>query len=578
MMKRFVIILLLSLTAGIAAWGQSLRVTDLQATLVDGRHVLLTWTRYPGMTMALYRIEPASPNEVFVDNITPALHPSFIDGGFLHQYCSDTVRYYFRDPQTNEICSNICPVLVYDPVPTAPCEPGVATVDEDSQQIVLSWDPSPDPDILGYYICKGSPCLDYDTAWGRESNTYVCQDLSSLNASVFRVLAFDSCMNPSPLTDPFGNMVLSLDAQDCSSRLSLSWNAYEGMVGGVDEYRLQARYDDESQWIDLQSLNATTAQVDVPGNVATVRFRVLAQNDHYEAASNIVSYHFSTADSAQYLHISHASVQPDGRSVQLGFYVDPDFQSSGYRLYRAEGSGSFHLIASLPYQGQQRFSYLDESVIADQQVVSYRLSSLDGCGRNEKFSNTASTMPIEISDLGPSVQLHWLPYQGWESLEGYSVWRRTQSQPHWDLLANVGTANEYVDDLTLQPSPTEALYYRVMAQESAGTGFNLADTAYSAEALYKRDATIYFPNAFTPSLPDNNTFGPAYTFIDMQDYELHIYDRRGQLLFSTTDPSERWDGTCNGAALPQGTYVYTARLHTINHHLRERTGTVLLIR
>lgn len=578
MMKRFVIILLLSLSAGFAAWGQSLRVTDLQATLVDGRHVLLTWTRYPGMTMALYRLEPASPNEVFVDNITWAMLPSFVDGGFLHQYCSDTVRYYFRDPQTNEICSNICSVLVYDPVPTTPCEPGVATVDEDSQQIVLSWDPSPDPDIMGYYICKGNPCLDYDTAWGRESNSYVCQDLSSLNASVFRVLAFDSCMNPSPLTDPFGNMVLSLAAQDCSSRLSLSWNAYEGMVGGVDAYRLQARYDDAGQWLDIQTLTTTTAQVDVPGNVASARFRVLAQNDHYEAASNIVSYHFSTADSAQYLHISHASVQPDGRSVQLGFYVDPDFQSPGYRLYRAEGNGSFHLIANLPYQAQQRFCYLDANVIADHQVVNYRLSSFDGCGRNEKFSNTVSTMPIEIADQGPSVKLQWHPYQGWVSLEGYSVWRRAQSQSHWDLLADVGLANEYVDDIAHQPSLTEALYYRVMAQESAGTGFNLADTAYSAEVGLKRDATIYFPNAFTPSLPDNNTFGPVYTFMDVDDYELYIYDRNGELLFSTHNPAERWDGTSRGRLVPQGTYVYTAKCHTLKHRLRQFTGTVLLIR
>ena len=43
----------------------------------------------------------------------------------------------------------------------------MATVDEATQQIVLTWHPSADPHAMGYHICTGSPCLDYDTVFNR---------------------------------------------------------------------------------------------------------------------------------------------------------------------------------------------------------------------------------------------------------------------------------------------------------------------------------------------------------------------------------------------------------------------------
>ena len=40
------------------------------------------------------------------------------------------------------------------------CPGWLATVDESSQQIVLSWRPSPDSTVMGYHICTGTPCVD----------------------------------------------------------------------------------------------------------------------------------------------------------------------------------------------------------------------------------------------------------------------------------------------------------------------------------------------------------------------------------------------------------------------------------
>lgn len=82
------------------------------------------------------------------------------------------------------------------------------------------------------------------------------------------------------------------------------------------------------------------------------------------------------------------------------------------------------------------------------------------------------------------------------------------------------------------------------------------DTAY-AHIPFRRSA-VYIPNIFTPDGPSNNTIAPLTSGI--LEYQLWIYDRRGQLIFHTTDTGPAWNGTTqNGQPCPQGTYSYHCR-------------------
>lgn len=491
--------------------------------------------------------------------------------------CSDSVRFWVK-PEWDGSQSNVATILNNDNTPTSPTQQGVATVDEATQKIRLTWDPNPDTDIMGYYLCSGNPCLDYDTVWGRLQTTYMCQDYSPLAQHVFRLLAFDSCMNPSPLTEPFGNLVLALQSADCSPQITLSWNPYQGMPGGVDHYELEARFD-SNPWHLEQQLTATTATLTVPNTVSEVSLRVKAVNGTHslEALSNIVTHHPATSANLAFIHISHASVMSSGRAVHLAFHLDGSFPSSGYRLYRAEDNAPFHRVAIIPYSGQDNIEYIDHSLSADQHIYRYQLSSPDECGTGEKYSSIVATSRLAISDEGYGVQLQWSPYQGWGVTPTYEVLRRMQDEETWTSIGQTSTT-DYLDDFSLSGQPTQGLYYRILAHEPPQSQYALDDTAFTAQQLFKRPGTIYFPNAFTPSESTNNTFYPSYTYLDEDDYYLAVYDRRGQLVFYTTDPKTSWDGTHLGQPLPQGTYVYTARCHFLNHTLRQPTGTVLLLR
>ena len=91
--------------------------------------------------------------------------------------------------------------------------------------------------------------------------------------------------------------------------------------------------------------------------------------------------------------------------------------------------------------------------------------------------------------------------------------------------------------------------------------------------------SIWFPNAFTPSLEENNRF-KAVSSIEPTDYEIAIYNRQGLLIHVSHDVTEGWDGTDrHGNPCPQGAYAYHYRYAKDNSGTHyEGRGTVTLIR
>ena len=91
-------------------------------------------------------------------------------------------------------------------------------------------------------------------------------------------------------------------------------------------------------------------------------------------------------------------------------------------------------------------------------------------------------------------------------------------------------------------------------------------------------SSLYFPNIFTPSLTENNTFKAVGD--NIHDFEIWIYDRRGDLVFHSTTIEQPWDGTHDGVPCQQAAYVYKCRYTTTLEPKANQsvTGTVTLIR
>jgi gliding motility-associated-like protein len=78
------------------------------------------------------------------------------------------------------------------------------------------------------------------------------------------------------------------------------------------------------------------------------------------------------------------------------------------------------------------------------------------------------------------------------------------------------------------------------------------------------------PNAFTPNDDGKNELFIPYPYCFIESIDLKIFNRWGELVFTSTDPNINWDGkNSNGKMLAAGTYYYTCKVFE-----QRVTGTV----
>jgi len=93
-----------------------------------------------------------------------------------------------------------------------------------------------------------------------------------------------------------------------------------------------------------------------------------------------------------------------------------------------------------------------------------------------------------------------------------------------------------------------------------------------------RGPDIYVPNAFTPNGDGrNDKFYPVPVGIKALNY-FRVFNRWGQLVFSTNQLNEGWDGTLGGLKQGNGTFVWMAEAITKDNKIITKKGTVTLIR
>jgi gliding motility-associated-like protein len=96
--------------------------------------------------------------------------------------------------------------------------------------------------------------------------------------------------------------------------------------------------------------------------------------------------------------------------------------------------------------------------------------------------------------------------------------------------------------------------------------------------VFETKPAVFIPNAITPNGDGlNDVLRPTIAGI-LKFSDFRIYNRWGQLLFSTKRQGDGWDGVYNGRKQPSGTYVYV--LNAIDYTGKKyfQKGTFVLIR
>lgn len=87
---------------------------------------------------------------------------------------------------------------------------------------------------------------------------------------------------------------------------------------------------------------------------------------------------------------------------------------------------------------------------------------------------------------------------------------------------------------------------------------NACGTAINTFNITEKECVcqLVFPTAFSPNGDGNNDSWRAIYLCPLTKFQLHVYNRWGEMVFSSNDVNERWDGTYKGASQPSESYVY----------------------
>jgi gliding motility-associated-like protein len=92
------------------------------------------------------------------------------------------------------------------------------------------------------------------------------------------------------------------------------------------------------------------------------------------------------------------------------------------------------------------------------------------------------------------------------------------------------------------------------------------------------EALLVFPNAFTPNHDGlNDIFRLKYPGL-VANYQMQIFNRWGQVIFSSSDPFGGWDGNFANELQPPGTYIWIIRYTDRSGKSQRINGSVVLIR
>lgn len=103
-------------------------------------------------------------------------------------------------------------------------------------------------------------------------------------------------------------------------------------------------------------------------------------------------------------------------------------------------------------------------------------------------------------------------------------------------------------------------------------------TSYTFNVI--EDILFYAPNSFTPDGDEHNQLWKIEVAgIDIYDFDLYIFNRWGQIVWESHDPSVGWDGTFSGGEVPAGSYVWRAQVSRLNNDdKQEFHGTINVLR
>ncbi len=261
---------------------------------------------------------------------------------------------------------------------------------------------------------------------------------------------------------------------------------------------------------------------------------------------------------------------PDTISKPIIIYKNPVVQAIGDTVCQAAGSVALNVINPDPVSTYKwvpsiglSSTSIPDPVAAIQHTVHYVVTQTDVNGCTDKTNVPAVIIEsIGLRNLDTSIvigDIITLPVSG----PSYYTYAWTPTKGLSCLTCNYPTVQPLNDILyTLNVTDRRGCY----------------NENYTYKIAIKPETFVKLPSMFTPNGDGNNDVVKVNGWGIKQLLEFQIFNRWGQLIYSSSNISEGWDGTFNGMLQSSDIYVYKVTALTWREQEIKEEGYINLVR
>lgn len=560
-------------------------------------------TGVPGPDLVLQK-EATSGN--WEDVATIPDNAGMMSYNYAIEACSEDLKFRVTSPGPAGLgCSHISnqvPVSISNIL--APDPPVITDIDVNpaTGNAVINWTQNPSDDLNGFivYTCSGNVSQAVDTIFDPAATSWENPNSNATEyVEIYNIAAFDSCSTAGdgvgntsigPLC--VGSLELDVARDPCEDNAALTWAGPYATAGEIESFEVLVTEESPAgsgNWngpvtLGILEANATSFVHEgaVYGN--TYAYQILAHHSTTAISeSDVEELNFTYPGAPAYISLRRASVRDSG-GVDIIVDLDPTVNIiHTYTLERAQGAdGDFYPLTEQEGAGALTLTWSDSWAKTDELVYKYRVIAENPCGDSVQVSNTASTILLTGTSDNALLRntLSWSEYADFPgNVTKYEIFRRPQRDGVFSQLSSVpGSVFSHEDDVSMELDLPGDFCYRVQAIDSqTGPSGNL-NYALSNTFCLTQEPVIWTPNSFMVG-GFNDTFKPVISFADSTAFQMEIFNRWGQTIFSTTEASLGWNGTLDsGEFAPEGSYGYFIRVQDGAGRKFDETGLVYLLR